>query len=392
MQSNQTQPSETFDSLRVAAERLLSAALNNSIEIERVECLTEAGRRNLLLRCFIQPVEGIPASFIIKKVEGDNYDPDRANASDTKRLFNDWVGSQFLNAIPSQVKHSPRFYGGDRLLGAIVIEDVQHRNSLVEPLLGSDRDRAEWALLEYATCLGHLHGDTIGKVEEFKRLYRTLSPNKKFPQVRIDIAKYQSMLKNLGIEIDRGCLQDLEAINKTVSNPHEFLCYIHTDACPDNVLDTGTQLRLIDFETGCFGHALLDMVFGRMMFPSCWCSNRIPDTMVKQMEHTYREILIKHCRVAEDDNVFNAALVDACGIWLSETLLSVKFVLDKDRDFGISTIRQRILARLSAFIATSQEFNRLPNLRSTSNKLLDLLGKQWSDIAPLPLYPAFLEQ
>ena len=66
--------------------------------------------------------------------------------------FNDWLGSQFLNRVSSKHKHSPYFYGGNRHLGLIVIEDVQHHNSLVEPLLGNDRDRAESALLQYAIC------------------------------------------------------------------------------------------------------------------------------------------------------------------------------------------------------------------------------------------------
>ena len=142
MESNQTNEPKTFELLRVAAERILSTALGDRIRINRVICLTEKGRRNLLLRCFIDPISGLPSSFIIKKVEAENYDPDDANW-DTRRFFNDWVGSQFLSTIPSKSQHTPHFYGGDRNLGAIAIEDVQHRNSLVEPLLGSDRSCAE---------------------------------------------------------------------------------------------------------------------------------------------------------------------------------------------------------------------------------------------------------
>ena len=390
MSYHENQSQETFKPLCIKAEQLLSAALNNKIHINEVECLTEKGRRNLLLRCFINSVGDLPSSFIIKKVETENYNPDHADSWDTKRLFNDWTGSQFLNTIPSQFKHSPDFYGGDRHLGMIVLEDVQHDNSLVEPLLGSDRDHAEWALLQYAACLAKLHTDTLGKEAQFEELYKTISPEMKFTKASVNIRQHQSRLKNLGIHPKSDWLRDLEAIDKTVSYPGEFLAYIHTDACPDNVLDTGNELRLIDFETGCFGQAFIDAACGRMMFPSCWCSKRLPQTMIQRMEDTYRAIIIQHCPIAKDDGIFETALVNTCGFWLLYTL-SRHFdtALEKDIDFGISTIRQRIIARLSAFVATSQEFNQLPSLRDTSSRLLDFLLQRWSDVPELRLYPAF---
>jgi hypothetical protein len=104
---------EAFEDLRLAAEKILSTALNNNIEIVKIERLTEKGRRNLLLRCFINPINGLPSSFIIKKVETENYNPDDADG-DIRRFFNDWTGSQFLNTIPNNSQHSPYFYGGDR--------------------------------------------------------------------------------------------------------------------------------------------------------------------------------------------------------------------------------------------------------------------------------------
>ncbi len=387
------QEQETFAPLRVAAERILSEVLGNQIHIDKIDCLTEKGRRNLLLRCFIRPVDGLPASFIIKKVEAEIYNPDDPCSWDTRRCFNDWIGSQFLSRIPSKFKHSPRFYGGDRHLGMIVIEDVQHRHSLVESLLGSDLTQVEWALLEYATCLGHLHTDTLGKAAEFDELYKTISPQMKLAKASVNIPQHQSRLENLGIYPENDWLSDLEAIHQTVNHPGDFLVYIHGDACPDNVLDTGKELRLIDFETSYFGHAFLDAAFGRMMFPSCWCSKRLPHSMVQQMENTYRAILAQHCSVAEDDKIFETALVHTCGFWLLYTLSRhFEAALEKDGDFGISTIRQRILARLEVFIATSQEFKQLPSLRGTSSQLLDLLRQRWSDVANLPLYPAFLRE
>ncbi|MGL4882121.1 MAG: hypothetical protein ACRC8K_13800 [Waterburya sp.] len=44
---------------------------------------------------------------------------------------------------------------------------------------------------------------------------------------------------------------------------------------------------------------------------------------------------------------------------------------------------------MEVFIATSQEFNQLPGLCSTSSRLLDLLRQRWLSVPELPLYPAF---
>ncbi|WP_319420033.1 hypothetical protein [Pleurocapsa sp. FMAR1] len=65
MTYHENQEREAFEPLRLKAEQLLSAALDNKIHINKVECLTEKGRRNLLLRCFINPVGDLPSSFII---------------------------------------------------------------------------------------------------------------------------------------------------------------------------------------------------------------------------------------------------------------------------------------------------------------------------------------
>jgi hypothetical protein len=390
---SETEEQGFFDSLRDSADRILSTALGNQIHINKIERLTEKGRRNLLLRCLINPVDGLPSSFILKKVETETYNPDEAESGDMRRFFNDWVGSQFLNTLPSKSKHSPHFYGSDRYLGFIILEDVPHRARLAELLLGNDCAQAEWALLEYATCLGQLHADTLGKAAEFEELFQSIVPSAKPKKVSVNIQKHQSRLESLGIHIDSNCLRDLEAIAETVGHRGEFSAYIHADACPDNVLDTGKELRLIDFETGFFGHALIDAAYGRMMFPSCWCSNRLPHTMVQQMERTYRAILAQNCPMAEDDRVFETALVNTCGFWLLYTLTRhFEDAWEKDLDFGISTIRQRILARLEVFITTSQEFNQLSGLCNVSSQLLDLLHQSWPDVTDLPLYPAFSKE
>jgi hypothetical protein len=383
-------PRRTDPQIVSTAEQVLSTAVGSPIQFTRVERISEGGRKNLLLRCYTPFASGLPTSLIIKKVEASSYHSEDTNSWDTRRFFNDWMGSQFLSTLPSPFKHSPQFYGGDCTIGLIILEDVQHDARLVESLLGSDRNQAEQALLQYATCLGRLHTATIGKAAEFEALFQTIAPQVKPVKETVTICQHQSILEKLEIQPENHWLHDLNAIEEAINHPGDFLAYIHADACPDNVLDTDEGLRLIDFETGRFGHALMDAAYGRMMFPSCWCANRLPHPIVQQMEDTYRTILSQRCLAAQDDRIFESALVKICGFWLLHTLARhLESALKKDSNWGISTIRQRILARLEVFITTAQALHQLPALCGTVNRLLDLLQQRWRGTPSLPDYPAF---
>lgn len=393
--SSKADAPETFDSLLRAAERILSDASGHPIHFTYVERLSEVGRRNLILRCLCFPTGELPSRYIIKKVEADSYHPEDSGSWDTQRFFNDWVGSEFLSAFGSKANHAPRFYGGHRELGFIILQDLGHHRSLVEPLLHEDADSAEQALLRYSARLGQLHADTIDQFSAFEQLFRSVNPpgNLFAPQVaelEQSIQQVQTSLDGLGIPAEAALLQELSAIAASLVDPGPFLAYIHGDPCPDNVFDTPAQLRLIDFEFGRFGHALIDATYARMIFPTCWCANRLPRVLIAQMESRYRTELVRGCSEAQEDRVFERALATICGFWLLHTLAwHLEPALQEDRSWGIASIRQRILARLEAFVLTSEEFNELPALRGTAARLLELLGKRWPESPGLPLYPAF---
>jgi hypothetical protein len=386
---------ELFAPLLAAAERILSANLGCQIQVTAVERLSEPERRNLLLRCLTSPNEDLPTSFILKKAEIEALKADDPDSWDTRRFFSDWVGAQFLSTLPGNPLHGPRFYGGDQALGFFILEDMGEHRSLVEPLLEGEAAAAEETLLNYATRLGKLHADTVGKAAAFEQLFQTVSSTlkpfgPKVDELQQQIQKLQALLETLGIRLETDLGPELETIIDTIVNPGPFLAYIHSDPCPDNVFASTGSLRLIDFEFGRFSHALIDAVYSRMIFPTCWCANRLPPAVISRIERRYRLQLSRGCPEAQEDSLFETALVTSCGSWLLNTLSwQLERALDEDREWGISTIRQRVLARLEAFITTSEEFGHLPAFRGISSRLLELLNQRWPETAPLPLYPAF---
>jgi len=394
MPSDKLESQNNFAPILAAAERLLSNVLGSQVRLGEVESLTEKGRRNVVLRCR-NLSSGAPSSFIIKQVAVENYDPRDATSWDVRRFLSDWVGAEFLSMILNVPRCSPRFYAGDRASGFFILEDLGPHRSLVKPLLEEDAASAATALLTLATCLGKLHAATRSHSARFESLCHDLSPQAGLvswtgAEFHERITLLQAGLERLAVRREAAFLQELEAVSGAIERPGPFFTYVHGDPCPDNVFLSGERVRLIDFEFGRFGHALIDATYGRMMFPTCWCANRLPEGLISRMESAYRAELVKGCPEAEDDSVFETALVAVCAFWLLNTLgWQLQGALREDRTWGIATVRSRLLARLETFLAIAGERGQLPAVRGMAERLLEVLRERWPEAPPLPLYPAF---
>jgi hypothetical protein len=149
---------------------------------------------------------------------------------------------------------------------------------------------------------------------------------------------------------------------------------------------------LLDFEFGDFRHALTDGVYGRILFPTCWCFNRVPPSVVMQMELSYRTMLMQTCPAANDDVLFSQAVVTGCAYW-ALTMYSwnpVGDLLAQDREWGIATARQRVLALSEICAQTAEQFGHLEavgaTLRAIASKLRARLP---GEVDSMSFYPAF---
>lgn len=394
-----TQPNHPtqFETVRVAATQLLSQRMGTPVQLTAVVCLSEEERRNRLLRVRLEnPPAGLPTSLIIKQVVAKAYNPDQIDSWDTQRFFRDWAGAEFLSNLPGDPQYGPRFYGGDRELGFIIIEDLgEGHHSLVEPLLEGDAASAEAALIRYMTRLGKMHADTAGKAADYQALLRAANPAWVNTPVQnappLGIPHFGEILTHFGLPVESTLLTELQGMYERVEEPGPFSVLLHHDLCPDNLFLIGDDVRLFDFEMTRFGHALIDASYGRILFPTCWCCNRTPQPVVAKMEAAYRAELIRGCPAATDDRLFTQALGDVCGYVLLESLRWWSLLTEPQEDhiWGLASLRTRALSRLTAFIATATEFDCLPVYRSTASRLLTTLQKHWPEVEPMPLYPAF---
>src|SRR5262249_17518841 len=149
----------------------------------------------------------------------------------------------------------------------------------------------------------------------------------------------------LDVVPEPAALEDLAAVIAELTDPGPFLAYTHGDPCPDNDLLVDGALKLVDFEFGAYRHALIDGVYGRICFPTCWCVNRLPSSVAQEMEAAYRTALSQSCPAAADDRAFAHGIVAACVYWALRTcqFAPLTILLDRDADWGIATMRQRVL-------------------------------------------------
>ena len=121
----------------------------------------------------------------------------------------------------------------------------------------------------------------------------------------------QGALRSAGLSLLQGADDDVEAAVDRVAQPGPFLALVHGDACPSNGRLVDGEIVLLDFATAGLRHALLDGVCGRVPFPSCWCTRRLPRHLPPLMEEGYRSELLVGCPAAEDEARFAAEAVAA---------------------------------------------------------------------------------
>jgi hypothetical protein len=112
------------------------------------------------------------------------------------------------------------------------------------------------------------------------------------------------------------------------------------------------------------------------------------------MESAYRAELARGCPAAQDDLLFGPAVVEACAYWTlrlcSRNPRTILELLDQDREWGISTIRQRVLLRAGILEQLTAESGHLVALGATFADIAAKLRTRWpAEADAMPYYPAF---
>src|SRR5262249_12082151 len=159
-------------------------------------------------------------------------------------FLNEWASLQLLTELAPGV--APRFLGGDRDLGFLIMEDLGSGPGLDDALLGDDPARAADMLVGLFETVGRMHALTLRQRARFEALR---GPVEREPSTLQD--EVTRALSRLDIEPAPGFFAALEP-------PCDLDALVHGDPCPDNCRRAGDRVVLFDFEHARFGDPFTD--------------------------------------------------------------------------------------------------------------------------------------
>ena len=296
---------DTIESTRDAAERVMATAVG-AVRLEADETLDSSDRSMLVRFRVMDGPTDAPSSIIVKRAVdlGTGGDDPSEPDSPTIRFHNEWASLRFLSELAANQPVAPRLYGANPATGILVMEDLGQANGLAESLLGNDPHAARADLIAYATTVGRLHATTAPHVERYQQLRDSLGPpHPGFGEAWIAPA-FHAMLDMVGIPSTPAIDDELGSLAASIAVPGAFASLIHGDPCPDNWTRVADGDRLLDFEFARIGHALMDGVYSKVPFPTCWCVGTLPERVAQDMAHAYRTELARSCPAALDDRQY----------------------------------------------------------------------------------------
>lgn len=286
--------------------------------------------------------------------------------------------------------HGAALLAGDVANGIMVFEDLgAGLASLADRLLEGSAQEAESALKVYAAALGRLHADTVGCLDAHHQAFESIFGSgrpRRVPGWRVEKEAELVGQRIGGIPP----ASELDLLSSRLLDPGPWLTLVHGDPCPDNSLLVADRIRLIDYEFARPSHALLDGIYWRMGFPTCWCAGRTPEDVAARIDAVYRSELGNSIPLALDDAAYRIELTYMSAVWLF-TCLSWRLddALERDERWGIWSIRGRLLWYLEAVIGMTDAASVLPGTNRAAQGWLLELRRRWPEATPLGPYPCF---
>lgn len=352
------------------AEKALSELWGTPVSCTITETFRGEGRN----RVYRLAVTGGPvASVILKASLGERQE---------ERFANEWAGCAVLGPLGL----GPVAYTGDPDQRFYLMEDLGTGESLADKLTGTDPEAATAALLAYAHSLGALHAATQGQQAHWDALREVRGGSR--PEAAETGSFYDELAPFIALCEEFGVPTSLEPelrqIVAAAENPGDYLVFSPTDCCPDNHYLRGDRVVFFDCEGARMRHALHDVAYFFAPFPTCWCLSRLPEGMPERLLAAYRA----HFPGGPD---FDDQLTLILAGWTIMTLLW-DWAGDwktADHTWGLATLRQRHLHRLENLLARPNLTTLLPELTGAAEGLYGILKARWTELEPLPLYPAF---
>ena len=384
---------------RQTVENLLSRRFGTHVRIAGVHDFPYSQ----VSRCTLDAAGSAAPSTVIVRVPRN--DPARSGLA---RLRNEQAALTFLSAIGSTL--APRFIAGDATAGLLVIEDLGTAPSLLDLLLGDDREAARQGLLAFARGLGTLHAQTAGHASAYAARRAQLGPadpDAEDAAVRLRVAEswqhVQEAVARLRLPRPRGVDHDVAEVVRTVAVPGAYLALSSGDPSPVNCTIAQGAVRFFDFEGATVRHALIDATVLRYLYPTGGPPWRLSQDLADPIESAYREALAQVCPDARDDADYEGGMAAASAAWTILRMVRLpKVEAGPDRTpwlllppgwsapIPTRSRRRQLVAIIDTFIASARRVGTFETLATWCESLVDALRARWPEASEdVPLYPAF---
>ena len=297
-------------------ERSPSRSLKH--EIRLAKC-TQFKKKHIF-RCWVADgPSSLPEVFLVKMArhtEREPYNPELdCVGSPAWKFFNEWAALQFLGEIDSPQTISPKFIAGDVVQGLIAFEYVSKTRSLRDILRNANAHERRHALLIYAQAIGHMHGATYGRRNQWLRLRTSLGTFRQPDPSTFDgiLRTFRGLATFVEQSVSVAVETELSELKETLSDAEPFSALRHVDIVPQNYLLFNEGAKIVDFEYSDYGHFLLDAPLGPYSFPVRW---ECDDVLAREIESVYRSELSSGFPGALDDGIYYKRILSAWIYWL----------------------------------------------------------------------------
>lgn len=385
MQENKT----LSTGVRRAVEGALSARFGEPV---RMAAGGQAFWPTCVFRCPLRPSNGgtTPGTVIVRIPREGTARAGQAG------LHQEQAALEYLTLVGSSL--APRCLAGGAEEGFLVTEDLGTDPSLLDLLLGKEREAARQGLLGFARSLGRLHAQTARRPD---------NPGITLPVVHVPVTECWEQVRNavahLELPTPRGIEGDVEAIDRLLTEPEGGLALSSGDASVVNCKVSHGEVRFFDFEEACFRHPFVDAIVLRYPYPTGGPPWQVPSEIALEAEAAYRAALASVCPEAQDDRRYEVGMAAASAAWTILRLVRLPRVdagpdrdtwplLPPDWSASIPTRsrRRQMVAILQTCIASARRAGAFEALAAWCEDLTEALQERWPEAAEeLPLYPAF---
>jgi hypothetical protein len=251
-------------------DQVLASLNEQGYKVDAISEPRVLGEHGGAWRCSLKsPVEGMPGSVVIKRA----YD-------EAAWRWDDWAGQYFLSDLAGTRGLGPEFFAADEQIGYYILEDLGLGTDL-GLALNQDDSRARLAAGLLSCALAGLHAGTFGRERPYNVLRQRLPGQG--PERQHELAAWQSRVEACLEQLQAGLAAQLrpvlERLHREMLDPAEFLCLSHGDWTASSIWYGDVGPRFLDFRTGAYRHALLDLAAWEWR---CWPQAQARETLWRE--------------------------------------------------------------------------------------------------------------